>query len=201
MKFRRTKPGNANETLNNDKPKQRKRGTIILALAIMGLIAGFYILSIPIAPKFANNNAEQAVESEPEDDRIIIKSADINTPIFEGGAEALNQGAWHRFPERGDPQKGGNFIVTGHRFVMTGSHRETMTQSRFYNIDKIKEGDEILVHWHGKKYQYKVARKYTVDPHQVEIEEPSKEAKITVYTCTLGGTYDGREVIEAVPVY
>ncbi len=30
-------------------------------------------------------------------------------------------------------------------------------------------------------------------------EQPSKTPKLTLYTCTIGGAYDGREVIVATP--
>ncbi|HSX43734.1 MAG TPA: sortase [Candidatus Saccharimonadales bacterium] len=183
--------------------KQLKRYIFILPLAFVGLTAGLYILSIPMAPKFVNNHAVEAAKSDPQPDtdKIIIPSADINTQIYTGGAEALHKGAWHRFPDRGDPEKGGNFIISGHRFVMSYSPIKTMNESYFYNVSKVKEGDKVVVHWHGKKYEYQVTKKYTVKPQQTDIEDPSSDAKLTIYTCTLGGTYDGRVVLEATPKF
>ncbi len=180
--------------------KRIRRASIAIVLASIGVIAGIYIISIPLAPKFADNHAKEAAASQPSDNRVIIPSADINTPYFAGSRAVLHKGAWYRFPERGNPEKGGNFILAGHRFVMTGLHRRTMTESRFYNINKIKKGDLVIIHWNHKKYEYKVVRKYTVKPNQTEIENPSKEPKLTMYTCTLGGTYDGREVVEATQI-
>jgi LPXTG-site transpeptidase (sortase) family protein len=177
------------------------RKSIITVVAVVGLVAGIYLLFVLFAPRFASNGAAEAAASEPKDDRIIIPSVDINTPYFTGGTEVLKKGAWHRFPERGNPKQGGNFILSAHRFVMSYNPIKTMKQSYFYNFNKISEGDKIVVHWQGGKYEYKVSKKYTVKPDQTEIESTSENAKLTVYTCTRGGSYDGREVLEANPVY
>lgn len=172
----------------------------VIFLSIVCLAAGLYIIFVSLSPKLAHNNAREAAVSTPRDDRLIIPSVDINTPYFSGGDEVLDKGAWHRFAERGDPQRGGNFILAGHRFVMTGSFKRTMTQSRFYNLDKVKKGDSVIVDWKGVRYKYVVNRTYTVKPGQISIENPSVRPKLTIYTCTLGGTYDGRIVVEATPV-
>jgi sortase A len=172
---------------------------LVILAAALGLATGLYMLSIYIAPSFSSNGAAKAVAAQPKDDRIIIPDADINVPIGEGNASILKKEAWHRFPDRGDPEKGGNFIVSGHRFVMSYNPIKTMNQSYFYNLDKVKEGDAVFINWHGKRYDYKVTRKYTVKPNQTDIENPSQQAKLTIYTCTLGGTYDGRVVVEAAP--
>lgn len=49
----------------------------------------------------------------------------------------------------------------------------------------------------GRRYQYEITKKYEVKPTQIEIEASSNEAKLTLYTCTLQGENDGREVFEA----
>ncbi len=68
-----------------------------------------------------------------------------------------------------------------------------------YDLDKMKLGDKIIVDWHKKRYAYKVTKIYSVKPNAVEIEERSDYRKMTLYTCTLAGSTDGRIVIEAKP--
>lgn len=135
---------------------------------------------------------------EVKDKQIIIPKIGVNVEIKEGNQSVLKTGAWHRFPERGDPENGGNFIVSGHRFVMGYTPKRTKQQSFFYNIDKLIVGDTILIDWHAKRYDYKITKIYTVKPNQVEIEAPSDDPKLTLYTCTLNGSNDGRVVLEAI---
>lgn len=137
---------------------------------------------------------------EPEGDRVIIPKIGVNVPINTGGAEALNDGAWHRFPERGDPVKGGNFILSAHRFEIGLTPGETARKSPFYHIEKMNVGDQVIVDFHKKRYAYEITQMKEVKPNQVEIEAPSDEAKMTLYTCTLKGETDGREVVIAKPL-
>ena len=52
----------------------------------------------------------------------------------------------------------------------------------------------------GKRYGYEIIEEKSVKPTQVEIEAPvpeGEDAKLTLYTCTLKGESDGREVFIA----
>jgi sortase A len=131
-------------------------------------------------------------------DRIQIAKINLEVPFYSnGGAELLEKGSWWRFPDRGNPEKGGNFILSAHRFTLGNSPGQTKTKSPFYNLHKLNEGDTIRVHFKNKWYDYKVTRLYSVQPNATEIEEPSNTPKLTLYTCTLKGSADGRMVIEA----
>jgi len=114
----------------------------------------------------------------------------------------LESGAWHRFPERGNPEIGGNFILSAHRFELGWSPQQTRQKSPFYNINRINQGDTIYIDFKAKRYTYEVKRRYQVSPDALSIEAPSTEAKLTLYSysCTLKGSQDGRDVIEAVIV-
>jgi sortase A len=52
----------------------------------------------------------------------------------------------------------------------------------------------------GKRYTYYVDKIFDVKPTQTEIEAPSKDAKLTLYTCSLGGSSDVRLVLIAKQV-
>ena len=64
-----------------------------------------------------------------------------------------------------------------------------------YNIDKMKLGDNIVVDYEGARYAYEITKIFDVKPNQTEIEAPSQEAKLTLYSCELGGSDAGRIVI------
>ena len=52
-----------------------------------------------------------------------------------------------------------------------------------------------MVDYEGARYAYEITKIFNVEPTQTEIEAPSSEAKITLYSCELGGSETGRVVI------
>jgi len=179
--------------------KKRIAGVLLTLFAVICLGAGAYLLLLTQAPRINLLKRTPTGSEKIKENRVIIPVAKIDEPIIEGGEEALDKGAWHRYPERGNPEKGGNFILSAHRFVFDTNPSAVSAKSRFYYIEKLSEGDKITVHWEGKKYTYVVSRKYQVEPDQTEIEDETDEPTMTLYSCTLGGRYDGRIVIEAKP--
>ncbi len=158
------------------------------------------VMTPNIAPLYPVEQIDINSLGEPQGDRIVIPKVGINVEFRTGGEEVLNDYAWHRFPERGDPLKGGNFIISAHRFEIGLTPGETRKKSPFYHMEKVAVGDQVIIDYKGKRYGYEVTEKKQVKPNQVEIEEPSDEAKLTIYTCTLGGENDGREVFIAKPL-
>lgn len=188
--------------LGRKRPSQWLRyGSVLLAIIL--LVVGVYLLIMSQKPTLLVPDLKPTVIEAPEeikDKQVIIPKIGVNVEIKEGDQSVLKTGAWHRFPERGDPEKGGNFIVSGHRFVMGYTPKRTKEMSFFYNIDKLAVGDTILIDWQKTRYEYKITKIHTVKPNQVEIENPSDEAKLTLYTCTLNGSNDGRVVLVATKV-
>lgn len=196
-------------TSNNPPKKIRKtrrwRRILAVLLSIIMIGVGLYILFILLYPKInkpsetvVRQNAEAVVQNK---NQVFIPSAGIQSEIKEGGLEILDQGVvQHRLPERGNPEKGGNFILTGHSFVWGYTPQEVTKQSVFYHLVEVNIGDEIIVHWNGKKYIYTVKEKTTVKPDAIEVEKTSNKPVLTIYTCTTGGASDGRVVIIAEPL-
>ncbi len=129
--------------------------------------------------------------------RLQIEKIDLEVAYHTGGPEALNEGAWWRHSDRGNPKDGGNFILSAHRFYIGLTPQATRAKSPFYRLEEVNVGDTMRVFYDGQWYEYRATEKYTVKPDAVAIEAPSNEAKMTLYTCTLGGSADGRVVIEA----
>jgi sortase A len=178
---------------------------IIVGVALVCLLGGSYLLLLnlspgPIGTKYIKSPIDLDTSDDTTDHRNRVQIAKINLEVaFYAGDDPkiLNRGAWHRYPERGDPKKGGNFILSAHRFELGITPLHTKERSPFYNIDKLAVGDEIKIYFERHWYNYKIDKIYRVEPHQVSIESPSDTAKLTLYTCSMKGAADGRVVLEA----
>ncbi len=176
-------------------------------VAIIFLVGGIYVAYLSLFAagheihSSATSQAQYVRENAPKvdsQDTLIIPKISVNAPINPGGKATLDNGAiWHRQPQNGNPVDGGNFVLAGHRYQFAITPDRTIQNSVLYDLDKLKLGDKILVDWQKKRYTYKVTKIYSVKPNAVEIEERSSEPKMTLYTCTLAGSTDGRIVIEA----
>lgn len=177
---------------------------IAVLVIIIGVLLGLaaYILLLLLSPKIipnTNSTTTSPQHQEQKGNRLIIQTVSINAEILEGNENVLDKGVWHRLPAQGNPEIGGNMILTGHSFVWGFTPRQVKERSIFYNLQNIKVGDEIKVKWNEKEYNYKVSETKEVKPNQTEIEKNTKEPQLTIYTCTLSGAADGRVVVIAKP--
>lgn len=182
--------------------ESRGRSTLLTALAALLFGAGLYMLLLTFAPSLNVPGLSVPTTTATANDvnRIVIEKIGVDIPFHTGGAEALEKGAWHRFPERGDPEKGGNFILSAHRFQLGVTPQQTRAKSPFYNLDKLEKGDKITIKYNNLTYTYQVDQKYDVERTAVEIEAPSEAHKLTLYSCSLKGEKDGRIVLEATQI-
>ncbi len=177
---------------------------IILGMsALLLLVAGCYTLALifspTIAPLISPTTIDVHALAQPSNSKnqLIIPKIGLHIAYTSGDESALDRGAWWRYPERGDPSVGGNFIIAAHRFSIQPTPGGTIEKSPFYHIDKLSIGDQVIVDYDGKRYIYEVAKTFDVTPDQTEIEAPSSEAKLTLYSCELGGSDVGRVVVIA----
>lgn len=186
----------------------RRNLSIFFAIILLGI--GAYVLVTALTPGLdvpaltgkIPHDTEKKLEKKPGSygNRLYIPQINVDVAVVTGNdSSALEKGAWHRRPENGDPERGGNFVLSAHRFVMSFTPQGTTLKSPFYNIDKLAVGDPLFVDYNGKRYQYNITRKYAVSPSASEIEAKTETAKLTLYSCTLEGSSDGRDVIEATP--
>lgn len=176
-------------------------------IATIMIIGGLYTLAITITPFILsqtidqkNNSTTQLIsktENKITENRLYIPKIDINLPYASGGAETMEHGAWWRKPENGNPKDGGNFVLSAHRFIMGLTPQQTLRKSPFYNINRLDIGDKIIVDYNGKRYEYLISEKRSVKPEAVEIEQRTAQPQLTLYSCTLGGANDGRDVLIA----
>ncbi len=178
---------------------------IVRVILIVLVLISLFVLIIQLIPNKAplSTAAQEkylALVPVTNEKRIIIPKISVNSKIYEGDSSVLDKGTWHRFPDRGNPKIGGNFILAAHRYIFSLLPQKTSEKSVLYNIDKLDVGDKIYIDWQNERYEYIIGKKYKVKPNNTEIEARSNQAKLTLYSCTKEGQADGREVIEANPI-
>jgi LPXTG-site transpeptidase (sortase) family protein len=132
---------------------------------------------------------------------VFIPTIKLAEQIYLGEDEStLDKGVWLKYDQRSNPELGGNTVLTAHRFNFGLTPGMIKRQSPFFHVESLKVGDEIAIVWNKRRYDYRVTELKTVRPNQVEVEENTQEPMLTIYTCTLGGKYDGRSVIIAKPI-
>lgn len=187
-----------------NQPKTSLFSGLFSVVAATLIAGGLYLLSLvsaPIIMPLVSKPLDPTALASPQfgENRIIIPKIAVDIPYKQGEA-ALNTGAWWRYPERGNPSQGGNFILAAHRFEMQLTPQATWEKSPFYRIDKLTVGDEIIIDYNGKRYGYKIDSISNVKPTQTEIEAPSDKPKLTLYSCGLGGAKVDRHAITAEPL-
>ena len=111
--------------------------------------------------------------------RVIIKKIGVNAPIVESvSAEyGLSQGAWH-VSETSSPDKGGNTVITGHRFKYLPPNNLT-----FYLFHKLEIGDIVSIIWKEKDYFYRIKEIKIVPETELSILNPTNKPTLTMFTC------------------
>jgi LPXTG-site transpeptidase (sortase) family protein len=178
-------------------------------LRIVVFVFALYLIIWPFLPKFefwwkslthSDPPLVKVVKSNkpneviPNDNTIVIPSIHLQKTIYDGlPYPSLAKGVWHS-SRSSTPDRGSNTVMAGHRFTYNGFQRGAST---FYDLDKVKQGDDIVVYWQNKRYNYKVTNTLVVSPSQVSIENPTSQPELTLYTCTPLWTSISRLVVQA----
>ena len=149
-------------------------------------------LPYPVHSYGTKPNSKPKTTTKPTDNRLIIPSAHINEPLVQGGPRNLDKGIW-AVPHTSTPDVGSNTVLAGHRFMYTNA--------LFYNLDKVRMDDIVAIFWQGKEYNYRVNSVSVVRPTATEIQNPSEEPMLTMYTCTPLWTSKNRLVVRAKLIY
>lgn len=173
----------------------------VLSLVVIGFFA--YVLAYPLLPgwsfwartKLHKNPplvsaVEKGTDKPTDENMIVIPRLLMQEKINESkNTSALKYGIWRR-PNTSTPDKQSNTVMVGHRFTYDGA-------AVFYNLDKVKVDDEIVVYWNKKKYVYTVERIKEVPPTAIEVEDSTADARLTLYTCTPIWSAKNRLVVQA----
>lgn len=182
-------------------------------LSFVVIILGLYIVISPFLPQIeywlrdtdpqivapyggalAVSEGNTASNPPPVENRIVIPSISLNEPILESSNIGVitDGGTWRR-PNTATPIENSNTVIVGHRYF--GNNIST-----FYHLDKVKVGQLLAVYWEGAEILYEVTETKVVDPSAVDIESPTTEKQLTLYTCTPIWTAKNRLVIIAKPI-
>ena len=124
---------------------------------------------------------------------LVIPAIGVDKPIIEADTiKEVHENIWRR-PQGSFPDMESNTVLVAHRYATIGGNRA----STFYNLPKLVVGDRIYVTWEGSVYVYEVQETMTVEPTAIEVEEPTDETMLTLYTCTPLWTATHRFVVRA----
>ncbi|MCC7356047.1 MAG: sortase [Candidatus Doudnabacteria bacterium] len=130
-------------------------------------------------------------EPIPAENTLRIEQIDVDGVVYNGtSVSTLEKGIWHR-PKSSTPDKGSNTVLVAHRFLYTSG------PNTFYHLDKLKVDDEFTLFWDGEKYKYKVFENKVVPATAYDIEYPTKDPIVTLWTCTPLFTATNRLVVRA----
>jgi LPXTG-site transpeptidase (sortase) family protein len=125
----------------------------------------------------------------PRGARLVIPRLGVDVPIGEKDLEAaLRVGVW-RHAGSARPNESGNTVVAGHR-----------RRAVFSLLYRLRRGDEVIVYWRGKEYDYKVISKREVGPTYREALRRTGPTRLTMYTCLPRYLGNKRTVVVAYPV-
>jgi len=176
---------------------------LVIALELLAMAIFIYLLILPLWPAivYKFSKPDQKVDWQnsiaikeqtsliinhlPEEsnslsvNRIIIPKISVNASIIESKEEeyALNRGSW-RLPESSTPEKGGNTVITGHRFKYLPPSNLT-----FYLLDKLIIGDIISVIWQGQEFLYRAKEIKIVSKNDLSVLDQSSDSILTLFTC------------------
>ena len=113
-------------------------------------------------------------KSEPIDDglvRVLIPKANVDAIVVDGVTRReLSVGPGH-IPSTPMPGTPGNSVIT--------AHRDTF----FRRIGDLSNGDQVIVHRAGKVYYFAVTGRKIVEPDDLSVLRPTRDAQLTLITC------------------
>lgn len=146
-------------------------------------------------PAVVENRFVPAVSAAATAPLLRIDAIGVLMPIVEGeGEDALWKGAW-RSPWGSTPDKGGNTVLFGHRFLHLPPSKNTL-----FRLDEIELGDTFEVDWQGETLTYKVSEIKIVEPSDLSVLKQTTEPTITLITCTPKFTTKQRLIVSAIQI-
>jgi sortase A len=181
-------------------------GKLLLAVATLAMVATLLgacsseKAEEPVAPEAPSEQQEQA--GAPADKTLTVTVPNMqrvkDSPMpdtYGDDEESLKNYAGIHLEGTGFPwDQEANVYLAGHRLGYPGYP----SFLAFYDIDNLKEGDQIFVEdADGREYTYEVFSTLVVNPTDLYILEPIEGKNIlTLQTCTLPD-YALREVVQA----
>lgn len=80
--------------------------------------------------------------------------------------------------------------------VLIAAHRTTYG-AWFRKVDKLTEGDDIILKFQGKNYNYKIEKVFTIEKNDWSVTEPQGYSSLTLTSCHPLGSSRQRIVVRA----
>ncbi len=126
------------------------------------------------------------------DTSLSIPSIDVEGRVFQGmDGRTMDIGFWH-FPNSKYPGQKGNSVIIGHRYAKLPPDRDT-----FFNLDKLRKGDEITVMQRNDSWNYIVTDVREVQKNDISVLQSSDDYRLTLITCSPLWSSEKRLVITA----
>lgn len=120
---------------------------------------------------------------------IEIPKIEVNAAVVNGTTpEYLKEGPglYEISPLPGD--ENANVLIAGHR---------TTYGAWFRKVDKLTDGDDIIVKFQGKDYNYRVEKVFTIEKNDWSVTEPQGYSSLTLTSCHPPGSSRQRIVVRA----
>jgi sortase A len=106
--------------------------------------------------------------------RIQIPSIRVDAPVVQGdGWEQLKKGVGQHLGTP-NPGKSGNMVLSAHNDVFGEIFRD---------LDRLKEGDAVILYTNLRTYTYVIRQTRIVEPTQTEVMAPTQEPVVTLISC------------------
>lgn len=106
---------------------------------------------------------------------LEIPKINLKEPVYEGTSKRiLMSGPGHISGTSYPNEKMGNCCISAHRVTFGGPFRK---------LDRLNQGDEIIIRYKGKKYFYKVIWIKRVKPKDIWVLQQTEIPSITLTTC------------------
>ena len=134
---------------------------------------------------------------------LTIEKLGINVPIIpnvdgtnkEVYNDALKNGVAH-YKNTALPNSGSNIVIFGHSSTASGVGEYA---DIFATLNKLKEGDEIIINFNQKQHVYTVSEKIIIAPDDISVILPTEREELTLLTCWPVGTIEKRLAVIAKP--
>jgi sortase A len=137
-----------------------------------------------------------------KDAKLIIPKINVDIPVVydvetfdEADIQAgLERGVVH-YGNTALPGQNGNNVIVGHssnNFFNTGKYKFA-----FVLLSRLDEGDNIILHYKGTRYIYRVTNKQIIQPDDFSLVQPTATPVVTLITCDPPGTSWRRLVVQA----
>lgn len=106
--------------------------------------------------------------------QIQIPAIGVDAPIVQGdGWEQLKKGVGQWIGSANPGQKG-NVVLSAHNDIFGEIFRD---------LDRLKPGDQVVLFTSQRAYTYIVTGSQVVEPYQVEVMAPTRDASVTLISC------------------